>query len=262
MLEVQDTHGVTPASRIPMIRFQCPTCKAVLSAPDEKAHARSSCPRCGQRVQIPSNPTTKPRRNRTVLGSLLSPFTGSKRPETQRSATIPVKCPGCDRVIPLEANELGLTIECTRCKMRFVAVPPSANSPFPAPSPPASLEPPQQEQRDDARDQGDNFSFQLVLLGILGMILLALLGCVVGGIWLYQKGGSLFQGTGKQVSTTRFVEDLDPEGASCYGRIVARNWFRDPSRQPAKARMVSDNNARAGRGLVRLTEPVPCYEAW
>src|SRR5688572_33380800 len=38
---------------MPMIRFSCPTCSKSLKAPDEKAGAKSACPYCGQRVQVP-----------------------------------------------------------------------------------------------------------------------------------------------------------------------------------------------------------------
>ena len=50
------------------IRFACPSCNAVLSAPDDKAGFKGDCPRCGQRLQIP-----KPPRRQTVLGRLLRP---------------------------------------------------------------------------------------------------------------------------------------------------------------------------------------------
>ncbi len=36
-----------------MIRFACPTCKAVMNAPDQKAGQKANCPKCGQRLQVP-----------------------------------------------------------------------------------------------------------------------------------------------------------------------------------------------------------------
>ena len=39
-----------------MIRFACPTCKAVMNAPAQKAGQKANCPKCGQRLQVP-NPT-------------------------------------------------------------------------------------------------------------------------------------------------------------------------------------------------------------
>src|SRR5262245_60729369 len=50
-----------------MIRFACPGCNKVLKAPENKVGAKSSCPYCGQRVQVPA-PVV---RRRTVLGRLL-----------------------------------------------------------------------------------------------------------------------------------------------------------------------------------------------
>lgn len=49
-----------------MIRFFCPTCCGPLSAPPEKIGAKASCPKCGQRVQVPN-----PGQNKTVLGRLV-----------------------------------------------------------------------------------------------------------------------------------------------------------------------------------------------
>ena len=44
------------------MRFRCPTCRSKLSAPAAKAGAKTHCPGCGQRIQVPA-PV-----NRTVLG--------------------------------------------------------------------------------------------------------------------------------------------------------------------------------------------------
>jgi hypothetical protein len=50
-----------------MIRFSCPACKCVLESPDHKAKLKINCPKCGQRLQIPSPA------NKTVLGVPLQP---------------------------------------------------------------------------------------------------------------------------------------------------------------------------------------------
>lgn len=60
-----------------MIRFACPGCKKVLKAPETKTGVRVNCPKCGRPLEVPPVSSVPPRR-RTLLGSLLSPFT---RPE-------------------------------------------------------------------------------------------------------------------------------------------------------------------------------------
>jgi uncharacterized paraquat-inducible protein A len=39
-----------------MIRFQCPLCNTVVSAPDADAGRKGDCPKCGQRLQVPPAP--------------------------------------------------------------------------------------------------------------------------------------------------------------------------------------------------------------
>jgi hypothetical protein len=39
-----------------MLRFACPSCQAVLKAPEGREGAHVSCPRCGQRLQVPAAP--------------------------------------------------------------------------------------------------------------------------------------------------------------------------------------------------------------
>ncbi len=48
-----------------MIRFACPLWKSVLEASDRKAGSKIACPKCQQRLQIPS-----PARNKTILAPL------------------------------------------------------------------------------------------------------------------------------------------------------------------------------------------------
>lgn len=82
-----------------MIRFACPRCKSVFSAPDRKAGAKTTCPKCQQRMQIPSPPKTK-----TILAPLVeyqpdSDAAQPKRPASQadpdwHSAPPPVRSVG------------------------------------------------------------------------------------------------------------------------------------------------------------------------
>jgi hypothetical protein len=44
-----------------MIRFACPACKAVLECPDDEAGCKMACPKCSQRLQIPTPPPDKTR---------------------------------------------------------------------------------------------------------------------------------------------------------------------------------------------------------
>lgn len=45
------------------IRFRCPSCKAILCAPDDKAGAKAACRNCAQRLEVPGLAV-----NQTVLG--------------------------------------------------------------------------------------------------------------------------------------------------------------------------------------------------
>ena len=52
-----------------MIYFSCPICKKSLHAPEEKAGAKTNCPQCRQRLQVPVRPVPAPI-NRTMLGEM------------------------------------------------------------------------------------------------------------------------------------------------------------------------------------------------
>lgn len=58
-----------------MIYFRCPTCKHNLRSQDELAGTKLACDKCRQRLLIP------PRRNKTVLGEIISPETEDKQEE-------------------------------------------------------------------------------------------------------------------------------------------------------------------------------------
>lgn len=50
-----------------MIRFSCPACRAVLEVADSGAASKLPCPKCGQRLQVPTPPP-----NKTILAPLVS----------------------------------------------------------------------------------------------------------------------------------------------------------------------------------------------
>jgi uncharacterized protein YkwD/transglutaminase-like putative cysteine protease len=54
------------------IRFGCPVCQAVLEAADRKANTKTTCPKCGQKLRIPSRPAPTAPANKTVLAVDLS----------------------------------------------------------------------------------------------------------------------------------------------------------------------------------------------
>src|SRR5262249_25472125 len=82
----------------PTIRFQCPTCGATVTAPTRKVGKKSSCPRCGQRLQVPPQPNT------TVLGRPLpnnaAPLQASEPP----LCVIPVLSPVDEEPEEVRAN--------------------------------------------------------------------------------------------------------------------------------------------------------------
>src|SRR5262249_36522064 len=49
-----------PTPNTAVLRFSCPTCNFALSAPAEKAGAKSHCPNCKQPVQVPELVTALP----------------------------------------------------------------------------------------------------------------------------------------------------------------------------------------------------------
>lgn len=115
-----------------MIRFACPVCGKVLKAQDEWVGRRVGCPRCSQRVQIPS-----PTRHHTVLGKALADPSPAPSPVAETAVIaqppdrISVQCPGCERMIQLQPHQLSMTLECARCGMQFVTgESPSAPSPL------------------------------------------------------------------------------------------------------------------------------------
>jgi DNA-directed RNA polymerase subunit RPC12/RpoP len=110
-----------------MIRFGCPVCKTALECPDRKAGRKLPCPKCGQRLLVPS-----PTRNQTMLGEAL-PSKAPARREAPLSGQVPVgECPGCRSPVTVPAESVGRWVNCQHCGTGFAAF---AEGPGPAPGP-------------------------------------------------------------------------------------------------------------------------------
>lgn len=71
------------------IRFACPTCKSALEAAEDTVGSKSSCPKCGQRVQVPD-----PRRDETLMGVLPSDWLSQPVPKARdREEVFPIAQP-------------------------------------------------------------------------------------------------------------------------------------------------------------------------
>lgn len=105
-----------------MIHFACPTCGAIIDAPDDKAGARAECPRCKQRIEVP-RPAPEAV-NKTVLGQLL-PAAAAPMPVSA------VLCPRCTKPVAFDPNLAGQTVLCPHCQnpLQF-----GGAAPAPAPS--------------------------------------------------------------------------------------------------------------------------------
>jgi hypothetical protein len=107
----------------PLIRFACPVCQRIFAVPDKAAGKKGTCPKCGQRVQVPRLS------GKTVLGRPIpdpAPHSPSAPVAQPAAQVVNATCPGCGRSIPLGAHELSLTIECAVCNTQFMPARPSA----------------------------------------------------------------------------------------------------------------------------------------
>ncbi len=120
-----------------MIFFQCPSCRKTMKTADNASGHKVACPLCGQRILVPPRAQAT---NKTVLGQPVPDPTTAPRvppagpeppPPVLPPGKVLVSCPGCARSILLPPNELSWTIECSRCGMRFVPVPPRPAAPAP-----------------------------------------------------------------------------------------------------------------------------------
>ncbi len=126
-----------------MIRFQCPDCKTVMTAHDKHAGRIGRCPKCWIRLELPpplpdSIPATplppRPKPASAESPPVAEPLRAPKPPPVDGvgPGSVLVHCPGCRRPITLRAHELTWTIECSRCRWRFV---PLSDPPPPEPEP-------------------------------------------------------------------------------------------------------------------------------
>src|SRR5262245_22839050 len=78
-----------------MIQFVCPVCNSTLKAPPAQAGAKFPCPRCGQRLQVPT-----PNPSRTVLGRLA--------PDPDPAPAAPAGGPAAPSTSPADPRDRGL----------------------------------------------------------------------------------------------------------------------------------------------------------
>jgi hypothetical protein len=97
------------------LRCSCPHCGRVLTAPDDRAGKRATCPACRQKFLLPGSSAPPPVR---LPATALAP------------PPLPMPCPGCGRLIALQPDEMSTLIECAQCLTRFV---PGASVQAPAP---------------------------------------------------------------------------------------------------------------------------------
>lgn len=126
-----------------MIRFTCPNCKTLMEVRDDQVGAKGSCPKCGQRIQVPA-PIHK-----TVLGELdTAPTVGDAGQQShsgvgERKGTpafagqagsgvgeypqerCRFSCPSCSAVLEAPLRDTGTKIHCPRCNQRILIPPPA-----------------------------------------------------------------------------------------------------------------------------------------
>src|SRR6266702_1232817 len=85
-----------------MIRFTCSNCHKGLKAPDRGAGRKTTCPNCGLRLLVPATNQ------------------GNEESAESPAEKVIAHCPSCGRSISLQPQHLSITIECAKCKCRFV----------------------------------------------------------------------------------------------------------------------------------------------
>ena len=93
-----------------MLRFSCPSCKAVLETSEAHAGSKMACGRCGQRLQAPTPPV-----NKTVLGVPLPPKS-SRSVSSSKPAACKIACPACGGLFTGKGNFGGRNARCPRCR--------------------------------------------------------------------------------------------------------------------------------------------------
>jgi DNA-directed RNA polymerase subunit RPC12/RpoP len=117
-----------------MIRCLCPTCRAVLEYPDDKAGQKVHCPKCTERLLVPSPVRVQ---NHTVLGQLLTTSPNPKPAIQPPTRQVPIgDCPGFHKPLSVEQDQIGQWIECPHCRKGFAAMNPLApHAPSSRPAP-------------------------------------------------------------------------------------------------------------------------------
>jgi outer membrane biosynthesis protein TonB/DNA-directed RNA polymerase subunit RPC12/RpoP len=106
-----------------MIRFQCPVCNSVINAQDERTGDKIACPKCGQRLQIPTPPRPKPTPTVPLVAPAqiqpAAPSLGKKAATPQLKKAAPdkvvVSCRGCGVTIGVALSQVGQALSCPRC---------------------------------------------------------------------------------------------------------------------------------------------------
>ena len=119
-----------------MLRFTCPTCRKILSAPDEKAGIQVNCPACYVRMIVPS-----PEASRATPSSLRT-----EKVKTQQSASkhdnpgsIRFTCPKCQKTLQALTGQANAVVACPQCQLKM-RVPSQAKSPMHRPNLPTPAE--------------------------------------------------------------------------------------------------------------------------
>ena len=128
-----------------MIRFACPGCQAIYNVKDDKAGKTGRCPSCNSQFLIPGEPPTTPRsfleQPASCNSQFLIPGEPAAPPPTPKATPTPQPvvveiepCPNCDARLTVEAEHLGIEIECPECNTAYLAVK-TGSTPKSAPEP-------------------------------------------------------------------------------------------------------------------------------
>ena len=128
------------------IVFKCPKCQSKLTAGDDKAGSKFPCPKCNQRLQVPTPPPPPPPppqpTEKTMLGEMeippeLKTVLGEMEPVLQ-TPRIEVLCPKCRMTFYALAGPPGSQEPCPLCGVNVPIPPPPQVAPAP-PSPQPSI---------------------------------------------------------------------------------------------------------------------------
>jgi hypothetical protein len=118
------------------MRFNCPTCSQLMECNDGMAGMKAICPKCAQKVLIPTPapiPTPTPK---TTLGKIETnaPIDMSVGSDDKKTKCI---CPHCSTPISVSVKQAGQTLTCVSCNGLFRAPGPPSQA---VPIPPASIQ--------------------------------------------------------------------------------------------------------------------------